>query len=112
MKTERMPARMYVSRAERFEKTGVAVSTQIEMESRGVGPEPLRPHGFGKVMYRLEDVIKWMEGESLPSWTPALNSVKKNRRGDNLLRPGHPRPGRPKKKPSKHKAHGGTGEVS
>lgn len=96
LKIDQTFTQMYVSRAERYELTGVAVPTQIDMERRGIGPEPLRPLGFGKVMYRWSDVQKWMEGESLPSWAP---DQKKNKRGENLRRSDHPRPGRPRKKP-------------
>lgn len=96
--TTKAHTQIYVSRAERYERTGVAVATQIEMERRGVGPEPLRPAGYGKVMFRWADCIDWMEGRAVPAW--AAESTK-NKRGDNLRRPGHPRPGRPRKKPKK-----------
>lgn len=115
-------AREFITRREASQITGISIPTWSVMAHDRRGPVCIIPSGFSYNMYFRSDVLKWMNGAPIPAWpkvegdplTPLTNGALESKRGLHLVP--HKGPGRPKKKPKKHKAQGdvfdGTGEVS
>lgn len=88
--------RISITRHEFHELSGIAKSTLRKMKSQRRGPVATRPIGYSCDVYRLEDVQRWLQGETIPPW-PDVSRPVISKRGKHLKTKA--KPGRPPKKP-------------